>query len=65
MIPSSIQLFRNQTVKHKDGSVFKVKKDYGSVVTVFIPPRRLYPNVWVDVQILSKQNLEIIGEHIH
>ena len=65
MIPSSIQLLRDQTVKHKDGSVFKVKKDYESVVTVFIPPRRLHPNVWVDVQILSKQNLEMICEPIY
>lgn len=65
MIPQSIQLFTNQTVKHKNGEVYKVKKDYGGVVTVFVPPRRLYPNVWVDVQILSKQNLELVCESIH
>jgi hypothetical protein len=65
MIPNSIQLFTNQSVKHKNGEVYKVKKDYGGVVTVFIPPRKLYPNVWVNVQILSKQNLEVICESIH
>ena len=56
MIPQSIQLFTNQSVKHKNGEVYKVKKDYGSIVCVFMG---------TSIKVLPKKKLSIICESIY
>lgn len=55
-----IPLIEGQEVKHKDGSVFKVKKDFGAVVSLYIKPKKHKGlSIYIDIQIVAKSNLEL------
>lgn len=56
----AIPLLQGQLVKHKDGSVFRVKKDFGAIVSLYIKPRKLKgQSISIDIQIVAKINLEL------